>query len=191
MAHNNVEIEIQIKVQNTNNLLKFLKKNAKFISASKQIDTYFTPKHRNFTEPRPIKEWLRVRKSGSKHFITYKNWHFNKGKSSYCDEYETVVENASQIKNIFKALDLRPIVVVNKTRKSWKYKHYEVSLDTVKNLGKFVEVEYVGRSSEDPEKITKQMLEFIKKRKVGKVYRNFVGYPFQILFPKEVKFEEQ
>jgi predicted adenylyl cyclase CyaB len=67
------EIEIQVKVARTKKLLEFLKEKGKFIGEFTQIDEYFTPKHRNFVRKRPIKEWLRLRKSDSGNFITYKN----------------------------------------------------------------------------------------------------------------------
>jgi len=35
------------------------------------------------------------------------------------------------------------------------------------------------------------MVNFLKSIGCGKIERNYVGYLFQLLFPEEVKFEEQ
>ncbi|HUW21599.1 MAG TPA: class IV adenylate cyclase [Candidatus Bathyarchaeia archaeon] len=187
------EIEIQVKIENSQDLLNFLEKKARFISKKHQIDEYFTPSHRNFIGIRPAKEWLRLRNSDGKFSITYKNWHHDKdGKSHYCDEYETEIAKIDQLKKIFTALDFKLLVIVEKTRKTWVYHHYEISLDSVRKLGDYVEIEYQGHDKKvKPEEITGKMISFLKKLKCGKIERNYLGYPFQLLFPNEVKHEEQ
>lgn len=185
------EIEIQVNIENSKPLLDFLEKEAEFISESHQIDEYFSPAHRNFIGARPVKEWLRLRNSGSKCSINYKNWYFDEsGRSNHCDEYETKIENLEQVRKILNTLDFKPLVKVDKLRKIWKYKNYEIAVDSVKNLGDFVEIEYIGEDKVDPEKTTKEMINFLKKIDCGKIKRNYVGYPFQLLFPDEVKYFE-
>jgi adenylate cyclase class 2 len=191
--NNNIEIEIQVSIENSNSLVEFLEKNAVFQKESHQIDEYFSPAYRNFTEVRPIEEWLRLRDSSGKYSINYKHWHFDEtGKSHYCDEYETKIEDLDQLKKIFEVLNFKPIVKVDKVRKVWIYGEYEIAMDSVKGLGDFVEVEYIGKDNQaDPKKITDEMIEFIKSINCGKITRNYVGYPFQLLFPGEVELEEQ
>lgn len=185
------EIEIQVQIENSIDLLLFLKKEAVFVGQEKQIDTYFSPAHEDFTKQRPIKEWLRLRESSKGFSINYKNWHYGKdGKSHYCDEYESKIEKIDQLKNILKSLDMKKVVEVNKLRKIWRYKNYEISIDSVKKVGDFVEIEYKGSNSKSkPSQITAKMIEFLRKFNPGKISRNYVGYPFQILFPKEVEIE--
>jgi predicted adenylyl cyclase CyaB len=188
----NKEIEIQVQIEKDKKLKAFLTKEAKFIGEEHQIDKYFTPIHRNFPKERPTKEWLRLRNSSGKFSINYKNWHYEKdGSSHFCDEYETRIEEIDQVDNIFKSLDIKPITVVDKLRKIYLYKKYEVAVDVVKGLGSFVEIEYKGHlGKKKPAEITKDMINFLKDLDCGKIYRNYVGYPFQLLFPKEVKVEE-
>jgi len=187
-----IEVEIQVQVENISELLAFLKKNGKCIGEKRQIDAYFTPAHRDFTKARPVDEWLRLRNSSGELSINYKNWHRGKDRRShYCDEYESVIGNATQVKNIFKALNMRLLVVVDKVRKLWLYKDFEVAMDFVKHLGNFVEIEYKGSNSRGkPAEITKEMIRFLKDRHCGKILRNYGGYPYQLLFPKEIKLEE-
>lgn len=192
MAHNNIEIEIQVKVEHGGALQEFLEKNAKFISERRQIDTYFTPAHRNFIERRPVKEWLRLRNAEGAHSLNYKSFHYDEnGKSLYCDEHETILQDGECVQNIFAALDFRPVATVDKVRKSWKYRDYEIAIDSVKDLGDFVEVEYCGSDVQaDPKKIKSEMLAFLKEIGCGTLVRNVVGYPFQLLFPNEIELEQ-
>ena len=187
------EIEIQVKIENSNSLIGFLEKNAEFKGENRQIDEYFSPPHRDFVKVRPIEEWLRLRNSGGKHSINYKKWHFEKdGKSYHTDEYETKLEDLNQVKKILEVLNFKPIVTVDKIRKTWIYKDYEIEVDSVKSLGDFVEIEYVGKDENaDPKKTTEEMVGFLKRLDCGKIQRNYLGYPFQLLFPSEVKWEEQ
>lgn len=185
------EIEIQVKVARTKKLLEFLNSSAKLVGSFQQIDEYYTPKHRVFTKIRPVKEWLRLRKSEQGASITYKNWKYNKsGKSWHCDEYETEVKNLKQMKSIFAVLNFKLLCTVNKKRTIWKHKNYEISLDKVRGLGSFIEMEYKGKKNIKVTHAVSEMINFLKELSCGKIQRNNGGYPFMLMFPKEVKFEE-
>jgi len=185
------EIEIQVKVDRVTNLIAFLKNNAKHLRSTHQIDEYYTPKHRNFISPRPIKEWLRLRCAENESSITYKNWVYGKsGKSWHCDEYETKIESLDQMRKIFKVMNFKLLIKVNKKREIWKHKAFEISIDKVKGLGKFIEIEYKGKSKKKITEIVHDMTTFLKEQKCGKLYTNNGGYAFVLLFPKEVEFEE-
>lgn len=95
------------------------------------------------------------------------------------------------MEKILSAIDIKLITIVDKARKIFLYKNYEVSIDSIKGLGDFVEIEYKGRlGKKKPDEITEEMINFLKKLNSGKIKRNYVGYPFQLLFPTEVKVEE-
>lgn len=191
MAGDDREIEIQLKVEKTIKLQKFLKQNAKFLYKTQQIDTYYTPAHRNFVKVKPVREWLRLRDSDGKYSITYKNWHYNKdGKSYHCDEYESKLDNLKSFQKLFSALDMKVLIVINKKRTVWKYRSYEISIDKVKGLGTFVEVEFSGKTDKSPKQISLEMIKFIKELDCGKIEINRQGYPYLLLFPKDAKFEE-
>jgi len=191
MISNDTEIEIKVKIENAKPLISFLERNAKFKKEEKQFDEYFTPIHRNFVSIRPVKEWLRLRNENGKYSINYKNWNCNKdGKAYSCDEFETHVEDLDTVKKLFTALDIKPLVKVDKIRKTWNYKNYEISIDTVIGLGVFVEIEFKGESS-NHKKVTDDMIEFLKKLGVGKIQRDYQGYSFSILFPNEVEYQNE
>lgn len=187
------EIEIQVNIENIKPLIDFLDKNADFQKEICQTDEYFSPKGKKFIKHRPVKEWLRLRNSDGTYYINYKNYYYDKnGKSVYCDEYETKLEDIDKLNKIFKALNYESLVIVDKTRKVWTYKDYEISIDSVKNLGDFVEIEYINKNKkQDPKRITDKMVSFLKDIGCGRIKRNYVGYPFQLMFSEEVKFEEK
>ncbi|MFA6098212.1 MAG: class IV adenylate cyclase [Patescibacteria group bacterium] len=184
------EIEIQVKIENIQPLLGILKNKGKLKYQTRQVDKYYTPADRDFTVVRPIAEWLRLRDAEGEHSINYKNWHFSAdGRSEYCDEHETPVENIEAMREIFQALKFRKLVAVDKTRQAWQYQDWEVAIDKIKNLGDFVEIEYKGNNNPEPKEETDKMIDFLKQLDGGKIERNYRGYPFQLLFPDEVKWE--
>lgn len=185
----NKEIEIKVKVENSQPLLEFLGKTAEFKGEKHQIDEYFSPTHRDFLDIRPVKEWLRLRSAGDRYTFNYKSWHFDEqGHSEYCDEHETEVGDIDKIRTILQALDFRSLVTVDKVRKTWVYKSYEISLDLVQGLGDFVEIEYVGDTKgTNPKKITEEMMSFLDDIGCGKIERDYVGYPFLLLFGEKAE----
>lgn len=186
MVKKDIEIEIQVQVEHLKPLLDFLKSKAVFDSESRQLDEYFTPEHRNFLDKRPIAEWLRLRKSDNICTITYKNWFYdNNNRSFHADEYNVEVEKFGQMRKIFSAIDIKTIAKVDKKRKSWNFKNWEISLDKIKNLGDFVEIEYKGEDEVEPIAETTKMIQFLKELGCGEVVRNYVGYPFLLMFPNE------
>jgi predicted adenylyl cyclase CyaB len=129
------EVELKFILPEELHLLEFLEKNATLMQESFQKDTYFAPSHRDFFAKKPINERLRIRESSKGNSINYKNWKEQEGKQlNYCDEYETPIEKADQIEKILLALNINPVIVVHKKRKSFLYREVEVSLDEVENL---------------------------------------------------------
>lgn len=185
------EIEIQVRLKTANPLIRILDVEGSFQYEKRQVDEYYTPAHRDFTSIRPVKEWLRLRDMEGSYSINYKNWHYDAdGKSNHCDEYETPVKDVEQVRNIFKALNYKKIVVVDKIRKTWLFNDWEVAVDRISGLGDFVEIEYKGSEDPDSRQETKKMLEFLISIGCENVERNYLGYPFQLLFPNEVKWED-
>lgn len=183
-----IEIEIQVRIEKNATLKKFLEEQAKFISENQQIDEYFTPAHRNFVAVKPIEEWFRIRNEKDLYTINYKKWHYENGIGQYADEFETEIKDKDTARKIFLALDLKPLIVVDKTRKKFIYKNYEIALDTVKDLGNFVEIEYKGKEIVDPKIMTNEMIEFLKTLDCGTIELNNGGYPMLLLFPADAHY---
>lgn len=187
----NKEIEIQVQIEKIELLKNFLKKNAELLGKKRQVDEYFCPPDRNFLSKDPVEEWFRLRNTEGKLSLNYKNWHFDKnGRSHFCDEYETAVESFENAALILKSLKFKSLVKVDKTRTTYKIKDYLISLDEVKDLGDFVEIEFKGESDKTPAEITDEMILWLRKAISGKITRNYIGYPAMMLFPKRLKLEE-
>jgi adenylate cyclase class 2 len=186
------EIEIQVKVENIKPLVEFLKEKGTFKYKNHQIDEYFVPSHRDFTQERPVMEWLRLRDNDGRYEINYKHWlQDEKDAGHFGDEFESEVVNIDQLRKIFAVLDFKSLVVVDKTRQAWEYGDYEICIDRVKGLGEFVEIELKsGLGDKRPSAIVKEMVKFLGELKVGKIEKNNGGYAFMMLFPDEVEFEE-
>lgn len=135
-SKDNIEMEIKIKLtkEEYDNLNKTMKIEGKLLFESNQKDTYYQSDCMRDN----INKWLRIRTSGKKKILTFKN-HNNK---MYCEEYEVEIDNNDNLEKIFDSIGLMKITMVNKNRKIYSYlDKYEVSLDEVDNLGYFVEIE--------------------------------------------------
>lgn len=175
-----VETEIKIKISEKDykRLLNFMTQKAQFIKESNQVDTYYQPTYRKFLNDKEVNEWLRIGERGNKKILNYKNWHDN----MYCDEYEVEIDNKENLDRIFNVLGLEQIAVVDKTRVNYLYlDKYEISLDFVKTLGYFIEIEVKKCTKElideynDILKLAKDLnlnLDNIDKR----------GYPYHIIY---------
>jgi len=184
----NKEVEIQVEVERIKPLFDLLEAKGEFLYESRQIDEYYTPAHRNFAAQKPVAEWLRIRREDKKsNSITYKNWHYENGRNMcFCDEYETEIGDSEQAKLIFNSLNFQKLTIVDKKRRCYRLNDYEIAIDEVENLGSFVELEYKGTDEgANVNKITTEMINFLKNLGVGEILKNEVGYAYQCLFPDE------
>ena len=177
---NDIETEIKIKITDKeyDELINFFKNNAKFLTESRQLDTYYQPTYRKFLNDSEVNEWLRIGKRGNKKILNYKNWHDH----IYCDEYEVEIDNSDNLDKIFNILGLEKIAVVDKQRETYLYLNkYEIALDYVKHLGYFVEIE-VKNYSKDPINEYNDLLKLAKELKLNLNNIDKKGYPFHIIY---------
>ena len=175
-----VETEIKIKVSENDykRLLNFMKQKAEFIKETNQVDTYYQPTYRKFLNDKEVNEWLRIGERGNKTILNYKNWHDN----MYCDEYEVEIDNKDNLDRIFKILDLEQIAVVDKKRIIYFYlEKYEISLDFVKDLGYFIEIE-VKKYTKSPIDEYSDLLKLAKNLDLNLDNIDKRGYPYHIIF---------
>ena len=189
MAHKNTEIEVKFSLKNVGQVVSFLNKSAeKKVEKVVQVDTYFTPVHKNFLEPDYPFQWLRVRESDKNIILNYKHFYpENKKDTNYCDEFE-VSMNSLIIKKILECLDFKKLIEVKKERTSWIYKNVEISIDKIEELGSFIELE-ITTHFEDP-KVAKEYLYKLTKEigaKVGE--EDYRGYPFMLLEKQGYNFD--
>ena len=131
---NDTELEIKIRVnqEEQNRVHNIIKEEGKLLRDEEQEATYYKPSNKDFNN-----EWLRIRKENKNIVLNYK-----RKENDIVNEYEVNIDNAENLKTIFKYLDFTETVRVNKYRVSYLYKNkYEVSFDDVDDLGLFIEFE--------------------------------------------------
>jgi adenylate cyclase, class 2 len=113
----------------------------------RQVDSYYNAPHRDFLVPDVISEWLRIRTEDRGGSVNFKRWHPVEALTkTHADEYETGVDDVEAVRRLLEALDFRPLVVVEKTRETFRLPEVEVVFDHVVGAGEFVEFEYKGEA---------------------------------------------
>ena len=169
------EIEIKAKVKNLNELIKTVEKLGGKLSAAKtQHDRVFT---RGDQPGAAGSTFLRIRTETNnelaKHYFTLKRMVTGHGDKL---EFETEIADDEIMLGAFNVLDFRPYVEVKKTRRSARISKYEICLDSVDNLGDFVEVEFMALDDSDHVKIENELWEFAKKLGIEKPAEPLKGY---------------
>ncbi|MCX4364311.1 MAG: class IV adenylate cyclase [Bacilli bacterium] len=186
---NDIETEIRIKLSDIEykNLKLVLDNNGKFLKEIHQKDTYYSPKFRDFLAHEYPYEWLRIGQRGNQIIVNYKHWYPEGAKiNTHCDEYEVEIDDATNMDKIFKVLDLEEIAVVDKNRITYSYlEKYEIALDTVENLGYFVEIE-VKKYEQEPLEEYERLLKTAKDLHLNLNNIDRRGYPYHIIDAKKV-----
>lgn len=174
-------IEIEAKFPLLNKDLAIQKLNTvgeKTETNNLQKDVYYTPAHKNFLDAKPISEWLRLRKTASEITINYKNWGNHNGNNKIsCKEIEVGIDDLNGMLQIFEALELKEIIVVEKNRNSWKYKDIIISIDEITNLGDYIELEFASNLFEDENESLEYIKDVIKELGINVGEQIFAGYP--------------
>ena len=135
------EIEIKVKVDNENNLMKKLEEcKCKLSESKKQVDTIFlenNAKDFNIVTGMIV---MRIRQVDDKNIITLKQ---RKEKVMESKEIEFFVSDYGACKDLIQTLGYKEMVTVEKERITTKYKDFNICIDKVKHLGLFAEIEIV------------------------------------------------
>lgn len=173
----NVEVEIQAIIKNPKEVERKLRKVGKFLKTRKQVDKYFVPSQKDFFAEDPPIEYLRVRYEKDKAHLSYSFLHFGKnGQLRATDEYETFVDKPEVAEHIFKKIGLVHKVTVTKTRKYFDCGNFEVTLDQIKGLGDFMEVE-AKKNFGGIDKTRKGCLDFLNSLNIAYDIKHQMGYP--------------
>ncbi len=139
----NIEIEIKVGISDYKSVRKILLKKCKLIKKVKQIDTYYTPFHRDYYSEKPIINWIRTRKAGKRFTFEFIKDAYKKNKFIKAQEYEIEITDKRTLVKILELMELKKSMTLVKTREYYlsKTKDFEICLDTVKDLGNFLEIE--------------------------------------------------
>lgn len=159
------EIEILVELYTDIDICKQIFKKFNFIGTNHVIDYYYYDPLRSNLKPNQnyeLNECFRLRKKDNKNYITYKVDHFNdKNVWLYSDEYETQVEDIKMLEKIIKSLGLKELIIINNKKTIYTFENYEIVLEEVENLGKFMEVEYCTGKDVDIKKVKEEIQSFI------------------------------
>ena len=158
------EIEILVEVYSPiEEVIKVLDKFT-YEGVKETIDVYYYDPERSNLKPNSngeIDEVCRVRTKDNKNYITYKVDNFDNGKWLYSDEYETEVGNIYMITEILKKLGLKELLTIHNSKRTYVTDKYEIVLETVKNLGYFLEVEYCTNEDVSVSSVKEEIQKFI------------------------------
>lgn len=174
-----IEVKLQIESEQYHNLLKYFKKECSKHTRKEQHDVYFSPENPSFFGGDIDDECIRIRIQKDKYILCYKKIFWGENESDiHIAEYETEVSNLEATTNILKGVRINKICEVKKNRDSFIYKDiFEISLDEVKGLGYFIEVEIYDKNI--PVKEANQLLlEFISEMHLDITKRNLKGYSY-------------
>jgi len=184
MAKDGIEVEIKVSV-GEDDFLKIkdkVKSIAKFEKISEQSDEYFDLCNRSFLDVEYPFEWISIRKRGSKNILNFKRLYPpNSLEFTHCDEFDVEVDDSNKLAKIFSLIDLKSLVIVDKTRETYNYNdEIEIDMDFIKELGYFVEIEALKDFGGIVE-TRKRIFEFAKE--IGLDVNNKVnrGYPYLLM----------
>ncbi len=149
-----MEIEIKLRVKDKEAIRgKLLGLGAISKGASTNIDHYFTVKHRDFMK---TKECLRVRELPERNIsmLTYKPATTRKMEDAgfmWKEEMEMEVEDGAMMSRILECLGCRKLATVHKVREKFEFRGFNVTMDEVKGVGSFMEIEMMGEDVEEAE----------------------------------------
>ncbi|MGN1363613.1 MAG: class IV adenylate cyclase [Methanobrevibacter sp.] len=145
-----IEVEAKAKIDDFNEIRNKIENlGAELIKIEHQEDIYFNSPIVDFAN---TDEALRIRETSTdtEHnlFITYKGPKIDK-KSKTREEIEMEIEDKDKCRKIFEHLGFIEAREVIKDREIFKYKNYELSLDHVKGLGPYMEIEILVKDGTD------------------------------------------
>ena len=134
-----LEIELKVQVDTLGPIREQLnKRNAQFSGRIHEHDIYYNAPHRDFGT---TDEAMRVRYTNEHAVITYKGAKRAKYGLKAREELNTAVESGDVFEQILVRLGFVKTAEVNKWRENYRLGTAAISLDSVDELGTFVEIE--------------------------------------------------
>ena len=185
---NNIEIEMKYKITKKiyDEIIEYFKIENIKVEVEKQNDIYFSPIHFPFLGGEIDNECLRLRILENKNILSYKKFiPSTDNEPAHCIEHELEISDTEKLKLILNDLRIKEEFTLKKERKIFIYKNnIEISLDTVDNLGYFIELDIINHKNINES--VNEINEFIKNFKITESMRNYDGYSY-LLFNEKKK----
>lgn len=129
------------------------------IGIENQADTYYNSSVNDFEK---TDEALRIRAQDDRFFLTYKGPKMDKV-SKTRKEHQVEIKDPDSMGEILSALGFFPVATLIKKRKNYRIGDFFISLDDVRNLGYFIEIEITLKNSRNYEEKVESIFKFIEK----------------------------
>ncbi|RLE59764.1 MAG: class IV adenylate cyclase [Thermoprotei archaeon] len=160
------EVEVKFRCSNHSAVREKLKSmGARLIAVVEQEDVYFQHPCKNFAE---TDETLRLRKYGKNIVLTYKGPKEG-GWAKTRREVEVKIDDYEKAYELITSLGFTPVAKIRKKREFYELMGVEVSLDTVEELGNFVEIEDKGGGLDTIRKLVDEL-----GLKEGPIYKSYL-----------------
>jgi len=155
-----IEIEVKAIVNDPKHFERsIIQLGATPICIENQADTYYSAPYRDFEK---TDEALRIRVQDGKSFLTYKGPKMDKI-SKTRKEIELTIDNVNAMGEILTSLGFSPVAVVSKKRKNFRLGDLYLSLDEVRGLGDFIEIEISVKDSRNYEEKVEAIFKLFEK----------------------------
>ena len=160
-----IEVEIKVPIDDKNTIIKKLI-NIGFIfkKTIKQSDIYFQHPTRDFAKS---DEALRIRRTLDGCYLNYKGPKLDKTTKTR-EEIEIFLKESENITKIFEKLGFKKVFIVEKTREIYKFNEITASIDSVKSLGTFMELEILIKEDKDLSENREKVFSILKKMNISK-----------------------
>jgi len=160
-----IEVEVKARINDQKQAERsIIALGASPIGIETQADTYYSVPYRDFAK---TDEALRIRVQNNKYFFTYKGPKMD-SISKTRKEYEVEVNDADLLGNILSSMSFIPVATIVKKRKKYRLGDFIISLDEVRNLGDFMEVEVSIRDSKSHEEKLESVFRVFEKLGIGR-----------------------
>jgi len=134
-----MEIEVRARIENFVEIKKALESKAQFITALDEGDLYL--RHTSDIERSLV---LRIRKKNGGAILTFKGK--SKGDDTAWPDVDLPLSQPDELEQLLLASGYILVVHINKHRLTYRTDNFEINLDTIEDLGDFIEIE--GRGDE-------------------------------------------
>jgi predicted adenylyl cyclase CyaB len=178
-----MEVEMKAKIEDLETMKQKLESmGVAFEGEAQQVDAYYKPKGFDKTPDGPGDWILRVRKSGDEKTLTIKV--LTEVTGAWI-EHETGIDNEEQARRIAETMGLVNVFTFHKRRLFGRMGEFEILLDDVKELGKYIEF---ALESDEKENTRRKIIEFMKtlgieekdveRRGYGEIMGEKLGHKF-------------
>lgn len=176
------EIEIKLRVKDFKDLEERLREHGCTLSSPIRQEDVIYSKAGSTNEWEVSKEGqivMRIRRENNRAEFNLKEQRTNEMDNL---EYETAVDDPEAVRQILARLGFEPQVEVKKNRRKGKLGEYEICLDTVDELGNFVELEKLAPEDADPDAVREALFKTLESLGLSREDEETRGYDTQMYF---------